>query len=62
MRGGRWAVHVGPTIRFVRSLPGLETERVEPRYWPRLAAICRVPGLREIATWNCVIRVRKREA
>jgi SAM-dependent methyltransferase len=59
---GLWAVHVGPTIRFVRSLPGLEIERVEPRYWPRLAAICRVPGLRELATWNCVIRVRGREA
>ena len=39
--------------------PGWRIERVEPRYWPRLAFICRVPGLRELLTWNCVIRVRK---
>jgi SAM-dependent methyltransferase len=55
-----FAVHVGPTIRLVESHRQLEVERVEPRYWPRLAFITRVPGLREVATWNCVIRVRKR--
>jgi SAM-dependent methyltransferase len=59
---GLWAVHVGPTIRLVRSRPDLEVERIEPRYWPRLAFIARVPGLREVAMWNCVIRVRKRGA
>ena len=52
-------VHVGPTIRLVAERPGLEIERTEPRYWPRLASITRVPGLRELVTWNCVIRVRK---
>jgi len=35
-------------------------ERVEPRYWPKLAFITRITGLRELVTWNCVIRVRKR--
>ena len=57
---GLWAVHVGPTIRFVRGRPGLEVERIEPRYWPRLSFLCRIPGLRELVTWNCVIRVRGR--
>ncbi len=57
---GLWPVHIGPTLRYVRSLPELEIERVEPRYWPRLAFLCRIPGLRELVTWNCVIRVRKR--
>jgi SAM-dependent methyltransferase len=56
---GLWAVHVGPTIRYVRGRPGLRVERVEPRYWPRLRAICAIPGVREVATWNCVIRVRR---
>jgi SAM-dependent methyltransferase len=56
---GLWAVHIGPTRGLVRARPELEIERVEPRYWPRLAFITRVPGLRELATWNCVIRVRK---
>jgi SAM-dependent methyltransferase len=54
-----FAVHVGPTIRLVASHPGLEIERTEPRYWPRLAFITRVPVLRELVTWNCVIRVRR---
>ncbi|MGI8633627.1 MAG: class I SAM-dependent methyltransferase [Solirubrobacterales bacterium] len=57
---GLWAVHVGPTIREVRRRPGLEIQRVEPRYWPWARAIARVPGLRELAMWNCVIRVRGR--
>lgn len=56
---GLWAVHVGATLRLVRAQPGLEIERVEPRYWPRLAFVTRIPGLREFATWNCVIRVRR---
>jgi SAM-dependent methyltransferase len=57
---GLWACHIGPTLRLVRARPGLEIERVEPRYWPRLAVITRIPVLREFLTWNCVIRVRKR--
>jgi SAM-dependent methyltransferase len=56
---GLWAVHIGPTLRLVRARPRLRIERVEPRYWPQLSVITRVPGLREVATWNCVIRVRK---
>lgn len=57
---GLWACHIGPTLRLVRSRPGLRIEGVEPRYWPRLTFITRLPGIREVFTWNCVIRVRKR--
>lgn len=57
---GLWAVHVGTTLREVRSHADLEIEQVEPRYWPKLRFIMKVPGLREVAAWNCVIRVRKR--
>jgi len=57
---GLWARHVGPTVRLVRSQPLLQVDRVEPRYWPRLAFICDVPVLRELATWNCVIRVTRK--
>lgn len=52
-----WACHIGPTLRLVRAQPRLEIERAEPRYWPWAAPICRVPGLRELVTWNCVIHV-----
>jgi SAM-dependent methyltransferase len=56
---GLWACHIGPTLRLARGRPRLDVERVEPRYWPWAAPICRVPGLREVLTWNCVIRARK---
>jgi hypothetical protein len=57
---GLFAVHIGPTLKLVRSRPGLLVESVEPRYWPKLRFIVDIPGLREVATWNCVIRVRRR--
>ena len=38
---------------------GWRSRRVEPRYWPRLAFIGRIPLVRELLTWNCVIRMRK---
>ena len=56
---GLFAVHVGPTIRLVEARPTLEIERAEPRYWPWAAPLMKVPGLRELLTWNCVIRARK---
>jgi SAM-dependent methyltransferase len=56
---GLWAVHIGPTLRLVRARPRLRILRVEPRYWPRLAFVVRIPVLRELITWNCVIRAEK---
>jgi len=56
-----WVRHIGATLRLVRERPGpLEIERVEPRYRPQLRVVCRVPGVRELVTWNRVIRVRRR--
>ncbi len=56
---GLFAVHIGPTLRLVRHHPHLDIEQVEPRYWPRLRAICSIPGVREVLTWNCVIRLTR---
>jgi SAM-dependent methyltransferase len=57
---GLFPVHIGATVRLVRARPGLRITAVEPRYWPRLKAIMRVPGLREVAAWNCVLRLERR--
>lgn len=57
---GLWAVHIGPTLRHLRADQTIEITRVEPRYWPQLRVIMRVPGVREVLSWNCVIWVRKR--
>jgi SAM-dependent methyltransferase len=54
-----WACHIGPTLRLVQSHPSLTIERVEPRYWPWAHPLMKVPGLRELVAWNCVIRARK---
>jgi SAM-dependent methyltransferase len=56
---GLWPRHIGPTLRIVNAQSRLSVERVEPRYWPRLSIITRIPAARELLTWNCVIRVRK---
>ena len=56
-----FAVHIGPTLRYVRARPGIEVEVVEPRYWPWARFITKVPGVREVLSWNCVIRFRRTE-
>ena len=56
---GLWPVHIGPTLRLVRSRPRLRIDRVEPRYWPWARAVMHIPLLRELVSWNCVIRVTK---
>jgi SAM-dependent methyltransferase len=54
-----WPVHIGSTLRFIRSLPDIQILATEPRYWPRLRFLASVPILREFVTWNCVVRMRK---
>lgn len=56
---GLWYTHIGATLSFVRRMDGLRIDRVEPRYWPRLAFIPAIPILREVLTWNCVIHARR---
>lgn len=56
---GLFPVHIGPTLAAVRQLPDLVLERAEPRYWPWARAVLRVPGVREVVTWNCVLWLRR---
>lgn len=56
---GLFAVHIGPTLRYARRRDNLSIERVEPRYWPWARFLARVPGVREVLMWNCVIRFRR---
>jgi SAM-dependent methyltransferase len=44
---------------IVHSHPSLHIVDMAPRYWPWLGFICKVPGVREFLTWNCVILLRK---
>ena len=53
-------VHIGPVLRQVRGRDDVEVIAARPRYYPRWCqALLRVPGLREIATWNLLLILRR---
>ncbi|MET0233667.1 MAG: class I SAM-dependent methyltransferase [Kibdelosporangium sp.] len=52
---------VGAALRWARTTPHAELRHAYPRYHPRWAMwIARVPGVREVASWNLVMVLRKR--
>ncbi|MBK5224647.1 MAG: class I SAM-dependent methyltransferase [Acidimicrobiia bacterium] len=57
---GLFAVHIGPTLRLMEAEDRIAIDRVEPRYWPWARPIVDIPGLRELITWNCVVRFTRR--
>jgi SAM-dependent methyltransferase len=55
-------VHVGALLRLLRSRRDIGIVDALPRYYPRWCkAIVRIPGLREIATWNLLLILRRIE-
>lgn len=60
---GLFPVHVGQMLRAVRSRPDITVLAALPRYYPRWCRILlRVPGLREVATWNLLLVLRRVDA
>jgi SAM-dependent methyltransferase len=52
--------HVGHTLRLVRARPDVTVIEAMPRYYPRWCkAVVRVPLLREFATWNLLLIMRR---
>ena len=57
---GLFPVHVGPTLRGVRARGDVVVLAAQPRYYPRWSRfVLRVPGLREVVTWNLLLVLRK---
>ena len=55
-------VHVGEVLRLMRSRQDVRIVDALPRYYPRWCkVIVRIPVLREIATWNLVLILRRIE-
>ncbi len=52
---GLWPQHIGSTIRAAQARDGLEIRSAVPRYYPSQKWIMKVPGLREVASWNCLL-------
>jgi len=58
---GLFPVSVAAGLRWARSRPDAELVDARPRYLPPSArALLRVPGLREVATWNLWLVLRRR--
>jgi len=56
---GLFPVHVGPTLRGLERTGAFRVTYAGPRYWPSQGWIARVPGLREIALWNCLLLLER---
>ncbi|CAM5499756.1 Class I SAM-dependent methyltransferase OS=Streptomyces alboniger OX=132473 GN=CP975_10845 PE=4 SV=1 [Streptomyces alboniger] len=55
-----FAHHIGTTLRQVRARDDVDVVSARSRYWPFLAgAITKVPGVREVATWNLLLILRR---
>jgi SAM-dependent methyltransferase len=53
-------VHVGPMLRALRTRPDVTIVEARPRYYPRWCRLLvRLPGLREVATWNLMLIMRR---
>ncbi|MFT5977527.1 MAG: SAM-dependent methyltransferase [Candidatus Azotimanducaceae bacterium] len=59
---GLWPTHIGSTLRLVENHPTLELIDAVPRYYPSQRWILKVPGVREVLTWNCALTLRRRPA
>ena len=54
-------VSVADGLRWARRQPDAELLDARPRYYPRWARhVVAVPGLREVATWNLLLVLRRR--
>jgi SAM-dependent methyltransferase len=55
-------VHIGPILRAVRARTDVEIVAAQPRYYPRWCRLLlRLPALREVATWNLMLIMRRAE-
>ncbi len=54
-----WPTHIRDVLATVDADTSLVRRDVFPRYWPTQRWITRVPGLREVLTWNCVILLER---
>lgn len=50
-----WPTHVGQVLKIARANPNLRLVDAHPRYWRSQRWIMKVPALREVLSWNCVL-------
>src|SRR5215469_344826 len=56
-----YRMHVGPTLRLMKSRHDVELLDALPRYYPRWCRVVLwIPWLREVATWNLLLIMRRK--
>ncbi|MDX1953337.1 MAG: class I SAM-dependent methyltransferase [Verrucomicrobiota bacterium] len=50
---------IGKTLRDLTNIPNIQVKAVEPRYYPELKLIMKLPGIREFLAWNTAIMMEK---
>jgi 2-polyprenyl-3-methyl-5-hydroxy-6-metoxy-1,4-benzoquinol methylase len=55
-----YPTYIGAVLRAVRRQPELQIVKVAPRYYPELAWLMSIPGLREFLAWNCAVLLRRK--
>jgi SAM-dependent methyltransferase len=54
-------VHIGPVLRMMRARRDVQILDAMPRYYPRWCRfVVRIPLLRELASWNLLLIVRRK--
>lgn len=54
-----WPTYIGQVLKMVDAEPSIRLRDSMPRYYPSQRWITRVPGVREVLTWNCVLVVER---
>ena len=54
-----FVTHIGDILGRLEQREDLDVVDVAPRYYPSQRWIVRVPLLREVLTWNCVVRLER---
>lgn len=52
--------YIGSVLKTIKQNPSLKLLRIAPRYYTEFAFLMRIPGLREIAAWNCALLLQKK--
>lgn len=51
--------YIGEVLGWIRETGTLQVTAMAPRYYTELAPILWIPGLREVAAWNCALLLKR---
>jgi SAM-dependent methyltransferase len=57
-----WPTYIGRTLRQLDARPGLRVLDAVPRYYPSQRWIMKIPGVREVLAWNCLLLLERTTA